>query len=334
MNVQIYTIIKNYRYVILLVLLIVFIGVYQKISKIYNIDLFVIYQKMVGTFTMDKTQPTYIASKSFIYICDHYTPNPFSESDNIPDTYPIKDGDKIYIHNSALGNFVSKYLPNIKYKFILLSGDTDKTIPDDDQNNSNIILNHPLLIKWYSQNCTKITDKLKQLPIGLDYHTLANSSMSWGNQQSLIEQENDISMLLNMNVPKINKCYANYHLNMAFARYGYDRKDAKVQVPENLVYYEPNKISRITSWKKMINYKYVISPLGNGLDCHRTWEAIILGCIPIVKTSVLDTMYDGLPVLIVQNWTDVTQELLDTFIPKYTNIERIKMEYWINIFTM
>jgi len=45
-------------------------------------------------------------------------------------------------------------------------------------------------------------------------------------------------------------------------------------------------------------------------------------------------MYDGLPVLIVQNWSDITQELLDNFIPKYTNIERIKMEYWINIFTM
>jgi hypothetical protein len=320
MNVQIYTIFKNYRYILLLLLLILCIVIYKKIFEL---------------FIMDKTQPIYIASKSFIYLCDHYTSNPLSESINIPDTYPIKDGDKIYIHNTALGNFVNKYLPNIKYKFILLSGDTDKTIPDDEQNNSNVILNHPLLIKWYSQNCTKITDKLKQLPIGLDYHTLANMSMSWGKQQSLIEQENDISMLLNMNVPKINKCYANYHLtNLDNLRYGYDRKDANIQVPKNLVYYEPTKVQRIDSWKKMINYKYVISPHGNGLDCHRTWEAIILGCIPIVKTSKLDLLYDGLPVLIVQNWSDITQELLDTFIPKYTNIERIKMEYWINIFTM
>jgi hypothetical protein len=156
--------------------------------------------------------------------------------------------------------------------------------------------------------------------------------MSWGKQQSIKEQENDILELRNMTVSKINKCYANYHLNMNYARYGYDRHDAQSQVPNDLVYYEPTKIPRYESWSKMINYKYVISPLGNGLDCHRTWEAIILGCIPIVKTSVLDPLYIGLPVLIVQKWSDVTQVLLDSFKPDYNNIEKIKMQYWIDTF--
>jgi hypothetical protein len=78
----------------------------------------------------------------------------------------------------------------------------------------------------------------------------------------------------------------------------------------------------------MINYKYVLSPHGNGLDCHRTWEALILGCIPIMKTSALDPMFDGLPVLIVKNWSDVTQELLDTFVPQ-TNLEKLHTSYWL-----
>jgi hypothetical protein len=281
---------------------------------------------------MDKNQPIFIASKSFIYMCDHYTPYPMSESWEIPDTYPTKDGELIYIHNTAIEQFVNWYLPNIKYKFILLYGDTDKTIPDDDPKISNIIVNHPLLIVWYSQNCTQITDKLKQLPIGLDYHTLVNGSMSWGKQQTIADQENDIIQLANKNIPKINKCYANFHLNMTFARYGYDRYDAKREIPENLVFYEPQKVLRYTSWKNMLNYKYVISPLGNGLDCHRTWEAIVLGCIPIVKTSVLDPLYEGLPVLIVNNWSDVTKELLDNYKPNYNNIEKIKMQYWIDKF--
>jgi hypothetical protein len=309
--------IKQYKYVILLICLMLMYFVYRQYFEAFN---------------MDKTMPIYIASKSFVYMCDHYTLNPYSESTDIPNTYPIRDGDKIYIHNTALGNFANNYLPNIKYKFILLSGDTDRTIPDDDQSNVNTILNNPLLIIWYSQNCTKESEKLKQLPIGLDYHTLANDSMAWGNKQSLKEQEDDIITLLNMNVKKINKCYANYHLNMMFARYGYDRYDAKSQVPEELVYYEPHKIPRIESWTKMINYKYVISPLGNGLDCHRTWEAIVLGCIPIVKSSVLDPLYNGLPVLIVKNWSDINQDLLDKFIPDYNNIEKIKMKYWIDKF--
>ena len=29
-------------------------------------------------------------------------------------------------------------------------------------------------------------------------------------------------------------------------------------------------------------HRFVLSPPGHGLDCHRTWEAILLGAIPIV----------------------------------------------------
>lgn len=84
----------------------------------------------------------------------------------------------------------------------------------------------------------------------------------------------------------------------------------------------------------MIKYKYVILPLGNGLDCNRTWEAIILGCIPIVKSSGLDSMYQGLPVLIVNDWKDITQDLLDKYKPDTSKIKKIYMDYWINLFNM
>ncbi len=57
-------------------------------------------------------------------------------------------------------------------------------------------------------------------------------------------------------------------------------------------------------------YAFVISPHGNGVDCHRTWEALALGCVPIVRTSPLDALYEGLPVLIVSNWCEVTADFL------------------------
>ena len=123
---------------------------------------------------------------------------------------------------------------------------------------------------------------------------------------------------------KQNKCYSNFH----FLINSQDRKDALNQVPKKLVFYEPNKLRRLHSWINMINYRFVLSPHGNGLDCHRTWEALILGCIPIVRTSALDPMYDGLPVLIVKNWSDITQDLLDTFNPQ-TNLEKLNTIYWI-----
>ena len=58
----------------------------------------------------------------------------------------------------------------------------------------------------------------------------------------------------------------------------------------------------------MIKYRFIISPHGNGLDCHRTWEALALGCYPIIKSSPLDCMFEGLPVIIVNNWNEVTPD--------------------------
>jgi hypothetical protein len=38
----------------------------------------------------------------------------------------------------------------------------------------------------------------------------------------------------------------------------------------------------------MQQYKFVLSPVGNGEDTHRTWEALLAGSIPIVESSVRD----------------------------------------------
>lgn len=67
-----------------------------------------------------------------------------------------------------------------------------------------------------------------------------------------------------------------------------------------------------------INYEYThkstytLSPCGSGEDCHRFYEAIYLDSIPIVKrtNTVFDKLYNVFPCLIINNWNEVTQELL------------------------
>jgi hypothetical protein len=272
-----------------------------------------------------------IASRSFLFMCDHHIENPESESRRIPTTFPTKSGETIYIHPTALKNFIQNYLPSVKFPFVLLSGDSDTTVPQDVREDAQQILQHPLLIKWYSQNCVEPQEKLCQLPIGLDFHTLARGPYSWGPQQSLESQMQDIKNLKSFNAVKVSKCYANFQFLMN-TRYAGDRHLAIQQIPRNLVFYEPRQTTRINCWKNIIQYKYVISPHGNGLDCHRTWEALFLGCIPIVKTSPLDSMFQGLPILIVQNWTDVTQKLLDTFQPDYSEMQKLELSYWKTLF--
>jgi hypothetical protein len=67
-----------------------------------------------------------------------------------------------------------------------------------------------------------------------------------------------------------------------------------------------------------INYEYthkseyVLSPRGAGEDCHRFYEAIYLDSIPIVKrtNTPFDKLYNVFPCLIVNDWNEVTEELL------------------------
>ena len=83
----------------------------------------------------------------------------------------------------------------------------------------------------------------------------------------------------------------------------------------------------------MSNIAFVASPLGNGLDCHRTWEAFALGCIPIVKISIMDTsLFDELPILIVKEWSNINEQLLkdtiNSFKNRTFNMDKLKLQYW------
>jgi len=268
-----------------------------------------------------------VASRSLLSICDHHIDNPETYSFRVPETFPTKPGESIYVHPSAIPNFFKYYLPRLVHPFVLVSGDSDMTVPEDLPGYVEHLESHPLLIRWYVQNCTRTSEKLRQLPIGLDFHTLAKGPHEWGSQQTIEEQQGHIFRIRNMNIPKKVMCYANFQFLMN-TRYSQDRREAIAQVPKHLVFYEPKKVPRNQSWNTMIQYMYVLSPHGNGLDCHRTWEALALGCIPIVKTSPLDPLFTGLPVLIVQSWNQVTQKLLNEFRPDYSQMEKLELKYW------
>ena len=80
------------------------------------------------------------------------------------------------------------------------------------------------------------------------------------------------------------------------------------------------------------SHHFILCPAGHGQDTHRTWQALLLGAVPVVKTSAMDSMYDGLPVVIVQSWTDVTLELLqrewDRVSTQSFHMDRILWPYW------
>ena len=65
--------------------------------------------------------------------------------------------------------------------------------------------------------------------------------------------------------------------------------------------------------KAVAGSKFVLSPPGNGLDCHRTWEALYLGAIPIVKRASWPFVHLQLPVLVINEWEDLFSIDLNSF---------------------
>lgn len=76
-------------------------------------------------------------------------------------------------------------------------------------------------------------------------------------------------------------------------------------------------------FKELSNYKFIISPEGNGIDCHRHYEALIAGCIPIVEDHpLIREKYKGCPVLYTKDYSEITESYL---LQKYE--EMLKSEY-------
>ena len=76
--------------------------------------------------------------------------------------------------------------------------------------------------------------------------------------------------------------------------------------------FQPSPVRQINGYlQDLSEHKFCISPPGVGLDAHRTWEALMVGTIPIVLSSPMDPLYDDLPVVIVDSFEVVTKDSLE-----------------------
>ena len=58
--------------------------------------------------------------------------------------------------------------------------------------------------------------------------------------------------------------------------------------------------------QELINYKYAICPIGNGFDCHRTWECIYLGIIPIfIAHPFVEVLLPFTKMVVLRDWNDL-----------------------------
>jgi hypothetical protein len=254
-----------------------------------------------------------------------------------------KNGSTIYLHFDMVEQFINNLMDKMENPFIIVSGNSDHTTPDDFPSSSRL-LEHPKLIAWFSQNTVGDHPKLHHLPIGLDYHTLSldRGLHEWCRTKTPISPKNQELSLSAIRRGLIPLEHANYKLavtNFHSAMGGPPRR-TEIRVPiyntlkgKSCVVWL-TKQTREVFWQTLNDYAFVVSPPGNGLCCHRTWEILCLGRIAIVQKSKHNKVYEGLPIVEIEDWNDITEGWLES---KFNEIiqgkfkyEKLFLKYWVD----
>ena len=296
----------------------------------------------------DETKALFVYTRGIAKICDMHP-----EWDSYGNmSYPnfkvnFPPGTSIYLHFDMVEQFINNFLPLIINPFILVSGNSDHSTPTDFPS-AEKLLNNNNLIMWFSQNVVIDNHpKLRHIPIGIDYHTLSvgRGSHEWSNLERPITPLKQESFLkeIRKKLKPLNQCngvVTNFHLAM-------DGPPRRIQYrlpiynklkDKKCIVWLP-KQTREEFWETLNKYAFVICPFGNGIDTHRTWEVLALGRIPIIEKSPLNKVYEGLPVVEIEDWsklneTWLTQKFNDILFKMHNKeykTERVLLSYWKNL---
>lgn len=265
----------------------------------------------------------------------------------------IHEGDLVWVRLSWLKSFVRQILPRVPSNFILLTGDSDTSVPAEIGPIAREILNCDRVLHWYTQNHdgSMPQERISPLPIGIDFHTLSERRF-WGeNVSSPLEQEQLLVSIAQRlpGVPyRIRKVYADFAWQRGFGMVHHrryhplqgtafheDRRQVTKRLRKNnLVYCQNSSLPRREMWRRRGEYAFVVSPHGMGLDCLRTWESLALGHIVLVPSSSLDPLFANLPVIPVRSWDEITPENLEKWISRYprgaSDHPKLRTSYWVD----
>jgi len=263
----------------------------------------------------------YVSGDTFRKFCNFIV----DETDTPFEPSQVKNGNTIFVSTEPLSNlkkFFEEYHPKINAQYILITHNGDRNMPGEFFK----YLDDEKIFVWLTQDMDlKYHKKMIPIPIGLE-------NKHWNRNYSEIIDKL-IGKRINLE-PKRYLLYANFNIS----------NNLRIRKPIEFFFKQKNFCFFETSRKNVYDYlvdvchsKFILSPHGNGLDCHRTWEALYLETIPIVKTSTLDKLYDDLPVIIVDSWKSVTPEFLEKkYIEMQNKVhkkEKLYFNYWANLIT-
>lgn len=242
-----------------------------------------------------------------------------------------------YVVGEHLGQWIDQVLPTLAQPFVLVTGRSDLSCPLQaaGEERTNLLYNHPLLLRAFHQNLDFVHPKAAAIPVGLDMHTLLHTP-AWGMQvATLAEQERAFTQAgeaaratpLTARSPKV---VINFNTSHSI-----ERQRARDAVPPHLRV-EVGSMDRYTLMRDVYSqHAFVLSPPGMGWDCHRLWEALLAGSIPIVQhgVPVEAGLLQGFPCVVVRDWNEISEPQLlqwkQQWEPFQPELQRLQASFWV-----
>ena len=297
----------------------------------------------------------YIGKYGLLYACDvhPWLPQPDTPQINPADYQRIDNGDYVWVTTTALPHWFQQIYPRLRQKGVqinLVTGDSDRSAPlsllSAEQSATPMerfdeLISQGVIRHWYTHNCDYPEHPhVTPIALGIDYQSLHRKA-TWGEPRTHYrEQDRTLSDLAagQLTQEAWNKKQHNMLVDAHHSIWTNQAERTKAYAASqsfNLSKHLPERLPRTKYWKELRKSKFVLSPLGNGMDCHRTWEALILGVVPIVKRSTISTVFDGLPVIQVEDYSKISTQTLEEFTyPKEREAEtyeRLTLNYWKNL---
>jgi hypothetical protein len=225
---------------------------------------------------------------------------------------PVKAAVVLFVYTHLLEAFFEKIFPCLIRPFILISHNSDAVVDD----RFAPYLEDGRLFKWFAQNVALDHEKLVSIPLGV-----ANSQWPHGRCDLLRD-------VAGRQRPRTGLVYMNFDVRTNPAR----RKPVFERFQNHPLVTRSGGLGYEAYLKELASHHFCICPPGNGLDCHRIWECIYLGVIPIILADVRLKGFDELPILYIDDWGDLDERLLLNAYRQLSRrpiyLDRAYLEHW------
>ena len=176
-----------------------------------------------------------------------------------------------------------------------------------------------LPVKCFAVNTERIENLVEPLPLGIENASLRrNGSLHYYNALNL----------------KVRRSRRENLVLVSFREQTHLAYRSKVSAQFKAAGYDNMKLG-VSKYRQILQSSmYVISPRGNGIDCHRTWEAIYHGTVPVIERRFYLFDHLNLPVLVVDSYADFLDMGREELIEIYEKIAatgdyEAKLLFWI-----